>query len=280
MAPDSERAARRIGVAFVVSALASVGLTVVYALGGQPQIEGALIGLSLGGLSIGFVLWGKHLLPQGPYAEEREPLGSTPVERAAVARDVRRGERVSRRRFLRGSLGAALAALAAALVLPIRSLGPSPGRSLFRTAWTRGARLVTPEGSPVTEDSLLEGGVLTVFPEGHTEAADSQAILIRVDPQDLALQTGQEAWTPQGYGAFSKICTHAGCPVGLYEHERKQLFCPCHQSAFDVLQGARPVSGPATRALPQLPLEIDDEGYVRALGDFPAPVGPSFWTGP
>jgi ubiquinol-cytochrome c reductase iron-sulfur subunit len=78
--------------------------------------------------------------------------------------------------------------------------------------------------------------------------------------------------------AFSKVCTHAGCPVGLYQAETRELFCPCHQSAFNVLKGAQPASGPATRALPQLPLGIDDDGYLIALGDFPEPVGPGFWN--
>ncbi|HEX2030730.1 MAG TPA: Rieske 2Fe-2S domain-containing protein [Actinomycetota bacterium] len=277
---DDGRAPRRILWAFVVSAAASIGLTVVYALGGQPQVEGALIGLSLGGLAVGLVLWGKHLLPHGPYVEEREPLGSTAAERGAVAADVRRGGALTRRRLLRAGLGGALAALAAALVLPIRSLGPRPGRTLFRTAWVPGARLVTPDGIPVSVAALAEGGVLTVFPEGHTDAADAQAVLVRVDPTIVRLPPGREDWAPQGYVAYSKICTHAGCPVGLYEPQARQLFCPCHQSVFDVSQGAAPVAGPATRALPQLPLEVGADGFLRARGDFPEPVGPAFWELP
>jgi ubiquinol-cytochrome c reductase iron-sulfur subunit len=108
----------------------------------------------------------------------------------------------------------------------------------------------------------------------------SQALLIRVDPALLRLPAGRSGWAPRGYIAFSKFCTHAGCPVGLYRASTHKLLCPCHQSTFDVLEGARPVFGPTTRALPQLPLDVDAEGYLRAKGDFSAPVGPGFWELP
>jgi ubiquinol-cytochrome c reductase iron-sulfur subunit len=273
-----EPRARAIGVAFGLSALASLGLTVVYALGGQPQVEGALLGVALGGLGLGFVLWGKRLLPAGPFVEEREPMEVVPAEREDLDRDLARGgEVVGRRRFLRRSLLAALAALAAAAVFPIRSLGPSPGRTLFRTKWRAGSLLTRPDGTPVRVGDLAVGGIVTVFPAGHADAADSQTVLIRVDPAVLRPLPGRETWSPDGFIAFSKVCTHAGCPVGLYEQRTHELFCPCHQSVFQVLDGARPVSGPATRALPQLPLEVDGDGNLRSQHDFDEPVGPDFW---
>lgn len=272
------RFASRVALAFVLSALASIGLTIVYALGGNPQLEGALIGLAMGGLAIGFILWSKHLMPRGPFVEEREPLASPEPEREAVAEDFSRREgSLPRRRLLVRALVGALAALGAALVFPIRSLGPAPGRSLFRTPWRGGRRLVSVDGSPVAADDLPVGGVLTVFPEGHTDAADAQVVLVRVDPAAYEPPPGREDWSPMGYLAYSKICTHAGCPVGLYEQITNRLFCPCHQSVFDVLDRARPIGGPATRALPQLPLAIDDAGMLRARGDFSEPVGPAWW---
>jgi ubiquinol-cytochrome c reductase iron-sulfur subunit len=268
-----------IAGAFALSAAASVGLTVLYALGGQVQLEGTLIGVALGSLAVGFVLWGKHLLPAGPFVEEREPMPSPPLEREAFALDLaREDEAIPRRTFLGRMLLGALAALAAAAVLPIRSLGPKPGHSLFTTAWRRGARLVTPEGTPVSVTDVPVGGVLTVFPERQTGRADSQTVLIRVDPTSFQPPAGRETWSPEGYLAYSKICTHAGCPVGLYEQASNNLFCPCHQSVFDVLEGAKPVSGPATRPLPQLALEVGADGFLRAQGDFDAPVGPGFWN--
>jgi ubiquinol-cytochrome c reductase iron-sulfur subunit len=117
-----------------------------------------------------------------------------------------------------------------------------------------------------------------VLPEGEVGHADSQTLIIRVRPEDLQLAADRRDWAPDGVVAYSKICTHAGCPVGLYRAQAHELLCPCHQSTFDVLRGAVPVFGPAARPLPQLPLEVDDEGYLVARGDFPEPVGPSFWN--
>jgi ubiquinol-cytochrome c reductase iron-sulfur subunit len=98
-----------------------------------------------------------------------------------------------------------------------------------------------------------------------------------VEPGLLQPVKGRETWSPQGFVAYSKICTHAGCPVGLYQAQLHELLCPCHQSNFDVLSGARPLFGPAAVALPQLPLRITPDGFLAATGDFSEPVGPYFW---
>jgi quinol---cytochrome c reductase iron-sulfur subunit len=269
-----------IGIAFALSALASIGLTVLYGLGGQPQIEGALIGISLGGLAFGFVMWARLFLPGGGEVEERPPLPSPPEDRERFIEDLSAsGRLIGRRRFLSKMLWTALGALGVALFLPVRSLGPKPGRTLFTTPWRAGSRLVEQNGQLVRAADVPIGGVITVFPEGQTTAADAQTLLIRVGGKFTALP-GREQWSPDGYVAYSKICTHAGCPVGLYEQSSGRLFCPCHQSVFDALDGARPTSGPATRPLPQLPLAVDAEGYLMAQGDFSEPVGPGFWNLP
>ena len=49
---------------------------------------------------------------------------------------------------------------------------------------------------------------------------------------------------------------------------------------FDVLDSGKPVSGPATRALPQLGLDIDAHGFLIARGDYVDPVGPDSWWRP
>jgi ubiquinol-cytochrome c reductase iron-sulfur subunit len=268
-----------VSVAFGISFLASLGLALTYLLGGQVQIEGTLLGLSLGGIAVGLILWAKHLMPEGPYVEERKPL-MDPAEQAAAADAMEAEGALERRGFLVKMLGAALAGLGVAALFPIRSLGTRPGRSLFHTAWREGTRLVTLDEAPVRAERLDVGGVLTVFPEGAAGVADSQTLLIRLEPGTYDAPPGREDWAPEGYVAFSKICTHAGCPVGLYQAFSKQLFCPCHQSVFDVLRSAKPIAGPATRALPQLPLAIDDDGYVIAQSDFTEPVGPGFWSRP
>lgn len=266
---------RRIGLAFMVSIVASLGLFAVYWRGGQPQIEGALLGLALGGICIGLAMWAEHLMPSGPDTEERDPPSERETRRDAEEAFEKGADFIDRRRFLTKMLGGALAALGLASLFPIRSLGSAPGRALFGTSWRPGARLVRANNSPVRPADLAVDGFLTVFPEGHTEDADSQVVVIRL-PAGVE-PSGPADWVPQGCIGFSKICTHAGCPVGLYQAESKQLFCPCHQSTFDVLDRAKPTEGPATRPLPQLPLSVDDSGFLVAQNDFDEPVGPGFW---
>lgn len=268
---------RWIGLCLLASAAGSLALTVVYALGGQPQIEGALLGIALGGLSIGLVLWGKELMPSGPFVEEREILPSATEEREEAADAFEAGaDQLQRRSFLVKALGGAFAALGLAALFPIRSLGTRPGRSLFTTPWDEGVRVVTEDGLPVRPENLAVNGVLTVFPDGHTDAADAQALLIHLPPD--VDPPGPDNFSVENYVAFSKVCTHAGCPVGLYQADTKELFCPCHQSVFAVLRRAEPTDGPATRPLPQLPITTDDTGHFIARGDFPEPVGPGFWS--
>ncbi len=262
---------------FAASALASIALLVVYLIGGQPQAEGLLLAVALGGLGAGIVIWAVRLLDAPILVEDRHPLAS-PDEVRAAATDAADIESVTRRRFLVRLLAGAGAALAAALAIPVLSLGPAPGRDLFQTARREGRRIVGEDGSPIRAADLGLGTVRTVFPEGNVGSADAVTLLIRVRPSDLELSAERAGWAPEGCIGYSKICTHAGCPVGLYRAEEQALLCPCHQSTFDVLRGAIPTFGPAARPLPQLPMRIDDEGYLVALGDFTEPVGPSFWN--
>jgi ubiquinol-cytochrome c reductase iron-sulfur subunit len=267
-----------VGVAFGASVLASIGLTIVYIAGGEPQVEGALLLVALGGIGVGLIWWAKRFLPVGVDVQEREPLPSTPAERASASDAFGAGaELVGRRRVLVRLLAVALGALGLAALFPIRSLGRAPGGALFRTGWRAGVRAVDGAGMLVAAARVTPGTILTVFPEGHIGAADSQTLLIGLGPGVYRRPPGREDWAPEGIIAYSKICTHVGCPVGLYQPSEHRLFCPCHQSAFDVLDGARPVAGPAARPLPQLPLSIDEDGFIVARGDFPEPVGPGFW---
>ncbi|MGH9281351.1 MAG: Rieske 2Fe-2S domain-containing protein [Acidimicrobiales bacterium] len=295
-AERERRTERSIGVAFATSAVAAVILAVVFARGGQPQAEGALLGVSLCSLGWALAAWGKHLLPEGPYVQQRHPLDEGDADPAPVSRLIDAGtgellpepepdpdtlpEVFGRRPFLTKLLAATMGALGLAVLFPIRSLGPNPGRTLFRTAWRTGSRVVTEEGRLVRVGDLEVGSVLTVFPEGHVGSADSQTLLIRAREEDLVTRPGRETWAPGGHVAYSKVCTHAGCPVGLYQVATQELLCPCHQSLFDVIDGARPVFGPATRSLPQLALEVDDDGYFRAQGDYDEAIGPGFWERP
>jgi ubiquinol-cytochrome c reductase iron-sulfur subunit len=266
------RTVNQVAVAFLVSALASLGLAITYWQGGQNQVEGVLLAIALGGIGYGFVVVARRLLPQGPYTEERDVLPATDEIVGELEEDLERGEGwLARRGFLLKMLGVAGGALGLAALFPIRSLGPNPGRTLFQTQWGKGSRVVDEQGDPVGIETLEVGGVLTVFPKGSVEDEDSQVILIRVSDQDFVTKTGREDWAPNGYVAYSKVCVHAGCPVGLYQQDNKHLLCPCHQSTFDVV-------GPATRSLPQLPLMVDDDGFLHSQSDFDEPIGPGFWN--
>lgn len=264
-------------VVFLASAASSIALAFVYLNGGQPQLEGLFLGISLGGIAVGLALVAKDMLPHGPFEQERALLpGDDEEERAAEKTFAAGAEPLERRSFLTKAIGLAFGALGVAALFPIRSLGTRPGRDLFHTAWSEGVRLVTENGIPVRPEQLTVDSILTVFPQGHSDDADAQTVLIRL-PAD-AEAPGPEGASVEGFVAFSKVCTHAGCPVGLYQADSRELFCPCHQSAFDVMQGATPTNGPATRPLPQLPIGIDEAGYLVALGDFPEPIGPGFWN--
>jgi ubiquinol-cytochrome c reductase iron-sulfur subunit len=281
---DQQRAARVTATCFVVAILAGVALFAVYFAGGNTQVEGVLFALALGAFGIGIVIWGESLLAAHEAVEDRHEFTTGEESRLALVEAfeeeagpvLRQG---GRRSFLVRLLAGAAGALGLALLLPGLSLGPAPGRSLSETSWRRGKRVVGEDGKPIAFDDLPTDSFVTVFPEGEdVNRADSQALLIRVPADLLELPADRLAAVPGGtHVAYSKICSHAGCPVGLYRAETRSLICPCHQSQFDVLRGCKPYFGPAARPLPQLPLGVDAEGYLIALGDFYEPVGPAFW---
>jgi ubiquinol-cytochrome c reductase iron-sulfur subunit len=271
------RAERAVLLAFGLTGLSGVALLVLYALGGQTQLEGILLAVCLGGLGVGIGLWAQELMSDEVRIEDRHPMGDG-ASAEAVAEALLDEQGFSRRRVLQVGLLGALGGLASALALPVLSLGPAPGSSLFRTPWSKGATVVGFDGRPVSAASIPADGVVTVFPEGHAGDADAQALLINAGADRLQLAGEAALWAPDGFVCYSKICTHAGCPVGLYRASQGQLICPCHQSTFDVMRGAVPSFGPAARALPQLPIRLESDGTFTALGDFPEPVGPSFWN--
>jgi ubiquinol-cytochrome c reductase iron-sulfur subunit len=282
----TERDARRIErryealvlFMFALSFMTGGALLVLYILGGQTQAEGVLLMLCLGGIGTGIVIWGQRLMESRIHIEERHRIGTDPSRIPDLQEALTEEAGFSRRKLLILGLGGALSGLAAALAVPVFSLGPAPGRALFETAWKAGRKLGLPGGQALRPDEVPVGGVLTVFPDGDESDPNAATLLIRVEPNLLQLQGQAASWAPDGFVAYSKICTHAGCPVGLYRSSQHTLICPCHQSEFDVLRGAVPINGPAARALPQLPIQRQPDGTFIALGDFDGPVGPSFWN--
>jgi ubiquinol-cytochrome c reductase iron-sulfur subunit len=274
----ARRAERVVLLAFGVTVLGGIGLLVLYAFGGQTQLEGILLALCLGGLGVGIAVWAQELMADEPVIEPRHPMGGGARSSEGVAAALLDEQGFSRRRVLQLALLGALGGLASALAVPVLSLGPAPGSALFRTPWSRGATVVGFDGNPVTAESIPAGGVVTVFPTGYAGNADAQALLINAGVDRLRLEGEAATRAPGGFVCYSKICTHAGCPVGLYRASQGELICPCHQSTFDVMRGAVPTFGPAARPLPQLPIRLEADGTFTALGDFPEPVGPSFWN--
>jgi ubiquinol-cytochrome c reductase iron-sulfur subunit len=129
-------------------------------------------------------------------------------------------------------------------------------------------------------DFAIPGQMITVVPEGFQDNQDALAkattIIIKFAPGQLRPPTVLN-WTVDGIVAYSKICTHVGCPVALYEQTTHHILCPCHQSTFDATRGAEVIFGPAARPLPQLPIGTDAQGFLIAESDYHEPVGPSFW---
>jgi ubiquinol-cytochrome c reductase iron-sulfur subunit len=158
--------------------------------------------------------------------------------------------------------------------------------------WSPGRRLlVYGTDTPLTPAQFSQpGSMITIVPDGYADDPDAlikaTVILIKFRPGELdhfpttmagSTLVGTMNWTVDNIVAYSKICTHVGCPVALYEQTTHHILCPCHQSTFDAAHGAKVIFGPAARPLPQLPLALDAEGYLVAKSDFTQPVGPSFW---
>lgn len=287
-APQFQVAAKRprrvekaAALTFFVSLVAFAGFGAAFWQNADNAILGGTLGVGFLAFGAAMVIWGKYLTPRGPFEEERPQMETTKAERDELVADFTVRGRVAfgRRTFLGAMLAASGAVFGIVALFPlIRSLGPLPKKSFYHTKWKRGSYVSTVDGRRLKAADLQVGSLATVFPENDLGGALSQTLLIRVqDGGNVVTMPGRETWGPDGYLAYSKVCTHAGCPVGLYEQLTRQLLCPCHQSLFEVMKGAIPIFGPAPRPLPQLPLYVDASGYLRAQADYDEPVGPGFW---
>ncbi|MGL5858712.1 MAG: cytochrome bc1 complex Rieske iron-sulfur subunit [Angustibacter sp.] len=297
----AKRAERQVAAMFALSMAATLTFVVAYfavdletavfvPLIGETLLQNLLLGLGLGfGLffiGIGAVHWAKTLMPDDEVVESRHPLRTDDAAYQDTVRVVREGAEASgigRRPLIRATLGGALGLFGLPFVVALRDLGPLPGDKLSTTMWKAGTRLVTDaEQAPVRASDITVGSVVHVMPEGIDEAehpleerAKAAVLVMRLDDADIQ-DDKERAWGYQGIVAYSKICTHVGCPVGLYEQQTRHLLCPCHQSTFDVSQDCKVIFGPAKRSLPQLRITVDDEGYLIAQQPFQEAVGPSF----
>jgi ubiquinol-cytochrome c reductase iron-sulfur subunit len=282
--PSDPRMEALTAVLLVLAGTCAAGFVVFYVVYSDTQWYGLTLGLGLAFLAAALVVAGKRVVPQEQAVEPREFFGDEEAGRdvAALVRDGAQG--VSRRRLLGGAAAVAGAGIGAALVVPIASLGPSVDGRLAESPWRRGRALVDEQGRPVTADDLDVGGFLTAFPQDASlEAIGSPLVVCRLRPQDLALPRQRRDWAVEGIVAYSKTCTHAGCAVSMFRYPLYQpheptpgLVCPCHYSTFDPTRGGVVIFGPASRALPQLPLMLGASRALVAAGPLSGPAGPSY----
>ena len=95
-------------------------------------------------------------------------------------------------------------------------------------------------------------------------------------------QTAQRRPTPDfacggNFVAYSKICTHAGCPASLYEQQTNRLLCPCHQSQFDITDRARADLRAGHAAAAAAAARRGRRGLLRRRSRLHEPVGPTYW---
>lgn len=298
-----KRAERQVASLFLISALGTVLLVYSYIfipsdqmfffpILGNSYVQQVCLGLglaiSLFFIGLGAIQWARTLMPDHEVIDHRKEFRSTDSDRKDFIDTVKtQGEAsgLGRRSIIKRSLGLALGLVGLSPIVLLRDLGPVPGKSLEETSWKSGTRLVTdPQNRPIKASDLEVGAVaqvLPALPEGKErtleDIAKDAVLLIRLRPEEFNLDAERLSWTHEGIIAFSKICSHMGCAIALYEQQTKHLLCPCHQSTFDVTRAAKVIFGPAARPLPQLPITVDAEGYLVAKAPFNEPVGPSFW---
>jgi len=297
------RAERQVAILFMLSALGTLLLIYSYIFVKDDRFifipvlgntNAQQLGLGLGMaialfcIGAGAIHWAKTLMPDEEVIAQRHEFRSEDEDRSEFIKTVKEGASAAglgRRPLIKRSLIAALGLSGLTPLLLLRDLGPLPKDDLTKTSWKTGTRLVTDPGDrPVRPEDLEVGAVAQTLPElaqGEERTLNNigkdAVLLIRLRPEEFNLDAERLSWTHEGIIAFSKICSHMGCAVALYEQQTKHLLCPCHQSTFDVTRAAKVIFGPAARPLPQLAITVDADGYLVAQQPFTEPVGPSFW---
>ena len=294
----ARRAERQVAFLFVLSIVGTLLTLVGYFVvplgddtsAGAVLTSNVLLGtglfLALFGIGTGAVHWAKTLMPDHEEIDERHQIEGSPQEQREAVEILADGvseSGIGRRPLIRNTLIGAVALAPLPAVVLLKDTGPNPEGALGETIWVADTYLVTdPTGMRILASDLKLGSVVHVQPEGIKESshfleekAKAAVLLMRLEPEQLGEVS--RAGSYGGIIAYSKICTHMGCPVALYEQTTNHLLCPCHQSTFDVTQGCSVIFGPAKRSLPQLPISVDAEGYLISTAPFAEPVGPSYW---
>ena len=288
-----------LSIAFVVIYFAVPKELTWHGLGVIWAVQNVLLGLT-GGLAVLFIgiaaiHWARQLMNDTEISEERHAASSTQAERQGFIAVVNEGVKdagVSRRGMILASMGGALGIVAVPALVTLADLGPWPTAAVRRetiekTIWADGVRVVNDTNwIPLKASDLEIGQLVNAEPENlkelhgkdyHNMKAKTALVVVRMDPNTIKIPESRKDWQVGGILAYSKICTHVGCPISLWEQQTHHLLCPCHQSTFDLGNSGVVVFGPAARSLPQLPLKVDSQGYLVAQSDFTVPVGPSFF---
>lgn len=305
------RAERQVAAMFITAALLALAFCVAFfvfdpdpetgdtflGMGASNLALGVTLGLSLLLIGLGAIQWAKKLMADHEMIEYRHSAASTAEDRKEAIAAFQAGAEESgfgRRKLVRNSMLGALGVLGLPAIVLLRDLGPLPGVKLEQTVWRRGMRVVNDvNGEPIQPSDIEVGQLINaepaVFFEQHgqpaeyegtqllNEKAKAAVIVVRMQPDEITPYKERRNWGVDGILCFSKICTHVGCPISLWEQQTRNLLCPCHQSTFDLTDNGKVIFGPAARSLPQLPLGLDREGYLIAMSDFQEPVGASFW---
>ncbi|NLT30088.1 MAG: Rieske 2Fe-2S domain-containing protein [Propionibacterium sp.] len=309
------RAANRQVVAlFGLSPLLALAATVVYfAIPRDLEITfigfhtpahhfwfGLLLGSAILLIGLGAVHWARTLMSDVEMIEERHPIASSEEDRAGILAEIDKGiadTGLSRRKMILASMGGALGLFAVPMLVTLADLGPWPTRSerartiertLFAEATpSKPVRLVNDTTwAPIRAADLEIGQLVNAQPENlknlhgtavQVEKSKAAIIIVRMAIDKINIPESRKDWHVDGILCYSKICTHVGCPISLWEQQTHHLLCPCHQSTFDLGDSGVVVFGPAARALPQLPITVNEAGELVAHGDFTVPVGPSYF---
>ncbi|GAA3034014.1 cytochrome bc1 complex Rieske iron-sulfur subunit [Streptomyces glomeratus] len=299
----AKRSERMVAMLFTVSMIATIGFIAAYVtipndrsiyvfpighLSAMNFALGLTLGVALFTIGAGAVHWARTLMSDVEVADERHPIEAPPEVKAKVLADFQDGAKesqIGRRPLIRNTMLGALALVPLSGLFLLRDLGTLPGTKLRHTMWSKGKLLVNMNtNQPMRPSDIATGSLTFAKPEGLEETnedfqkqiAKAALMLVRLQPENIKDKKELE-WSHEGIVAYSKICTHVGCPISLYEQQTHHVLCPCHQSTFDLSDGARVIFGPAGHALPQLRIGVNADGYLEALGDFEEPVGPAFW---
>ena len=299
----AKRAERQVALLFVISIIGTLSFFIAYfGLGRSESIaeirtQNMMLGLGTAfamlGIGVGIVHWARALMPDHEIAESRHEIRPEKdrADAESMIGEIIEETGIKRRPLIRNTLIGAIALAPIPAIFMFRDLdrtGATAGSIVERlrhTMWDTGMKLTRdPSGTPIKASDVQLGSAFHVIPEGImdtedplNEKAKAVVLLMRLDPEKMTISPGREDWHYNGIVAYSKICTHVGCPVALYEQQTHHLLCPCHQSTFDLTQECKVIFGPAGHALPQLPITVDSEGFLVARSDFQEPVGPSYW---